>query len=150
MNTKILFPGAFDPFTIGHLAIVKRALQHFDEVIIAIGQNSQKKSYFSLAERLSAVEKAFEDEPRVSIASYDCLTADFAKKLNVNAILRGVRSIADFEYERNVADTNRRLFGVETVLLVADAETAHISSSLVRELLSYGKDVSALVASPIK
>ena len=139
---KILFPGTFEPFTIGHLAIVKRALQHFDEVIIAIGQNSEKKTFFPLEKRLADIKKVFENEPRVSVSTYDCLTADFAKQMGVPLVLRGVRSIADFEYERGVSDVNRRLFGVETLLLVADAETAHVSSSLVRELLTYGKDVA--------
>ena len=145
MSTKILFPGTFDPFTIGHLAIVKRALQHFDEVIIAIGKNSKKNNLFSLEKRLDYIVKGFENESRVQVLTYDGLTADFAKQMDVPLILRGVRSIADFEYERNVADANRRLFGVETLLLVADAEFAHVSSSLVRELLAYGKDVSALL-----
>ena len=142
---KILFPGTFDPFTIGHLSIVKRALQHFDEVVIAIGQNSAKKNFFPLEKRLTDISKTFENEPRVSVLTYDGLTADFAKEIGVPLILRGVRSIADFEYERNVADVNLKLFGVETFLLVADTETAHVSSSLVRELLSYGKDVSELL-----
>ena len=142
---RILFPGTFDPFTIGHLAIVKRALQHFDEVIIAIGQNSEKKNFFPLEKRLADISKVFESELRVSVLTYEGLTADFAKKIDVPLILRGVRSVTDFEYERNVADVNLKLFGVETFLLVADAETAHVSSSLVRELLSYGKDVSGLL-----
>ena len=145
MKTKILFPGTFDPFTIGHFAIVKRALAHFDEVIIAIGQHSEKRAALPLKERLACINKVFEKEPRVSASAYSGLTADFAKEQGISLILRGVRSIADFEYERNIADINRRLFGIETVLMVADAEFAHISSSLVRELLVYGKDINELL-----
>ena len=143
---KILFPGTFDPFTIGHLAIVKRALCHFDEVIIAIGQNSEKRAAFPLKERLADISKVFENEPHVSVLAYNGLTVDFAKQMETSLILRGVRNVADFEYERSVADANRRLFGIETVFMIADAEFAHISSSLVRELLTYGKDVETLIS----
>ncbi|MDR0872645.1 MAG: pantetheine-phosphate adenylyltransferase [Prevotellaceae bacterium] len=142
---KILFAGTFDPFTVGHQAIVKRALPFFDEVIIGIGQNMQKKTFFSLEKRLSDIQNAFENEPRVRVLVYESLTADFAKEIGAEALLRSVRNIADFEYERSVADANRRLFGLETLLLIAEPEYAHVSSSLVRELLAYGKDASKLL-----
>jgi pantetheine-phosphate adenylyltransferase len=142
---KILFAGTFDPFTIGHYAIVKRALPFFDEVIIGIGQNSQKKTFFPLEKRLSDIQNTFENEPRVRVAVYENLTADFAKETGVEVLLRSVRNLADFEYERTVADANRKLFGLETLLLIAEPEYAHVSSLLVRELLAYGKDVSKLL-----
>jgi len=142
---KILFPGTFDPFTIGHLSIVNRALQHFDEVVIGIGHNMFKKTFFSTEKRVAIVKKIFEKEPRVNVASYESLTVDFAKEIGASLILRGIRTVADFEYERNVADTNRSLTGIETIMLFTETQYSFISSSTVRELLTYGKDVSKYV-----
>lgn len=142
---KAIFPGSFDPFTIGHYDIVMRGLQIFDEIIIGIGHNSQKQSTFALEERIQTIELAFANEPRVKVEAYDGLTIDFAIAHKVPCILRGVRSVLDFEYERNIAETNKQLSGIETVLLYTSPEYAHISSSLVRELHSYGKDVSAFL-----
>ena len=142
---KILFPGTFDPFTIGHLSIVNRALQHFDEVVIGIGHNMFKKTFFPTEKRVAIVKKIFEKEPRVSVVSYDSLTVDFATEIGADLILRGIRTVADFEYERNVADTNRCLTGIETVMLFTETQYSFISSSVVRELLIYGKDVSKFV-----
>ncbi len=142
---KILFPGTFDPFTIGHLSIVNRALLHFDEVIIGIGHNMFKKTFFPVNKRVAIVRKIFEQEPRVSVVSYDSLTADFAKEIGAGAILRGIRTVADFEYERTVADTNRSINGIETIMLFTETQYSFISSSVVRELLTYGKDVSKYI-----
>lgn len=141
----MLFPGSFDPFTKGHLRIVQRALALADEVVVAIGDNARKEGLFSVDERRERVERAFADEPRVRVDVYHGLTADYARQVGAQAILRGVRSLRDYEYEQSMADVNRSLTGIETVLLVAEPEYTALSSSLVRELLAYGKDVSALL-----
>ncbi len=139
---RAVFPGSFDPFTIGHKDIVLRGLTLFDEIIIGIGQNSTKKETFPLRDRQTAIEKAFKDEPRVKVAVYDCLTVDFARKYEARFILRGIRCVEDFEYERNMAEANKQLGGIETVLLYTRPEYAHVSSTLVRDLYSYRKDIS--------
>ncbi len=142
MARTALFAGTFDPFTIGHYSIVKRALPMFDKIIIGIGTNSGKKCMFSVEERTKAIEKVFADETRVEVKVYNCLTMDFAKEVGAGVLLRGVRSTKDFEYEREIADVNLRLGGIETVLLISEPEHASTSSSIVRELITYGKDVS--------
>lgn len=142
MARTALFAGTFDPFTIGHYSIVKRALPMFDKIIIGIGTNSGKKCMFSVEERTKAIEKVFADETRVEVKVYNCLTMDFAKKVGAGVLLRGVRSTKDFEYEREIADVNLRLGGIETVLLISEPEHTSTSSSIVRELITYGKDVS--------
>ena len=142
MARTALFAGTFDPFTIGHYSIVKRALPMFDKIIIGIGTNSGKKCMFSVEERTKAIEKVFADETRVEVKVYNCLTMDFAKEVGAGVLLRGVRSTKDFEYEREIADLNLRLGGIETVLLISEPEHASTSSSIVRELITYGKDVS--------
>lgn len=137
-----IFPGSFDPFTIGHHDIVMRGLNIFDEIVIGIGHNNQKQSTFTLKERLQTIEQVFAHEPRVKVKTYEGLTIDFAMSQKAQCILRGVRSVQDFEYERNIAEANRQLCGIETVLLYTRPEYAHISSSLVRELYSYNKDIT--------
>ncbi|MCQ2323713.1 MAG: pantetheine-phosphate adenylyltransferase [Paludibacteraceae bacterium] len=149
MKTAI-FPGSFDPFTIGHHDIVKRGLELFDKIVIGIGRNNQKKETFPIREREEAIRKIFKDEPRVEVRIYDCLTVDFAKEVNAQFILRGVRCVQDFEYERNMAEANKAIGGYETILLYTRPEFAHISSSIVRDLYSYGKDVSAFVPNKLK
>jgi pantetheine-phosphate adenylyltransferase len=138
---KCLFPGSFDPFTLGHKSIVDRTLQFAEEVVIAIGVNAGKKSMFSLEERMAQIQKVYADEPRVKVASYEGLTTDFAESIGATAMVRGVRTAQDFEFERMLADVNRKLTGIETILLITDPQYSAISSSVVRELLSYGKDV---------
>ncbi|MCL1933582.1 MAG: pantetheine-phosphate adenylyltransferase [Candidatus Azobacteroides sp.] len=140
-----LFPGTFDPFTIGHLSLVKRGLCFVDEIIIAIGINLEKKTFFSLEQRLEMITRLFESNPRIKICSYTGLTVDFAKEAEARFILRGVRSVNDFEYEKTIADINREIAGIETFVLFTEPEYTHISSSLVRELLTYGKSVAAFV-----
>ena len=140
--TKAIFPGSFDPFTIGHYDIVMRGLALFDQIIIGIGHNSNKHSTFPLEERLQNIQQAFANEPRVKVVAYQGLTIDFAATHHAQCILRGVRSVQDFEYERNIAEANKQLCGIETVLLYTSPEYAHISSSLVRELHAYGKDIT--------
>ena len=139
---KAIFPGSFDPFTIGHHDIVMRALNLFDEIIIGIGHNYTKRETFPLEERLAAIQRIYDNEPRVRVEVYDGLTVDFAAQHNAQFILRGVRSTLDFEYERNIAEANKQLSGIETVLLYTRPEYAHISSTLVRDLHSHGKDIS--------
>lgn len=138
---KCLFPGSFDPFTLGHKSIVDRTLQFAEEVVIAIGVNAGKKSMFSLEERMAQIQKVYADEPRVKVASYEGLTTDFAECIGATAMVRGVRTAQDFEFERMLADVNRKLTGIETILLITEPQYSAISSSVVRELLSYGKDV---------
>ncbi len=144
MKTAI-FPGSFDPFTIGHYDIVKRALTMFDRIVIGIGSNSVKVPSFPEEKRLEAIRKAFADEPRVSVEIYDCLTVDFARQQGAEFILRGVRCVADFEYERNMAEANKELDDIETVLLYTRPQYAHISSTLVRDLYAHGKDISTYI-----
>ena len=138
---KCLFPGSFDPFTLGHKSIVDRVLPMADEVVIAIGVNAGKKSMFSLEERMAQIQKVYANEPRVKVASYEGLTTDFAKSIGATVMVRGVRTAQDFEFERTLADVNRQLTGIETILLITEPQYSAISSSIVRELLSYGKDV---------
>lgn len=143
MKRIALFPGSFDPFTKGHKNIVERTLQSVaDEVIIAIGNNCDKKCMQTVEERVESIQKVFKGNEKVKVVVYEGLTIDFAKSVNADFIVRGVRSIKDFEYEREIADVNRKLSGIETVLLYTEPEYASISSSIVRELMSYGKDVS--------
>ena len=138
---RALFAGSFDPFTIAHADIVRRGLMLFDEVVIAIGDNYTKNSLTSVEERLETIRAHYKDNTRVSVISYQGLTVDTAKELEATALLRGVRSVQDYEYERQIADTNYALSGIETVLLTARPELAHISSTLVRDLKRFGKDV---------
>ena len=139
---KAIFPGSFDPFTIGHYSVVKRGLELFDHITIGVGSNCAKKSFFTLEKRLDIIRQAFHDEPRVSVKAYDSLTIDFAKEEKADFILRGVRSANDFEYEKSIADINKRLSSIETVLLFTEPQYSAVSSTIVRDLLSYGKEVA--------
>ncbi|MDH6311563.1 pantetheine-phosphate adenylyltransferase [Parabacteroides sp. PFB2-10] len=145
MKRIALFPGTFDPFTVGHQSLVRRGLELVDEIIIAIGINEKKQTYFPLEKRLEGIEKLYREEPRVRVMSYDSLTVDFAEQVGARFILRGIRTVNDFEYEESIADVNRKLSGIETFLLFTEPEHTHISSSIVRELLRYGKDISMFV-----
>lgn len=140
-----LFPGTFDPFTLGHQSLVKRVLTCADAVVIAIGINEKKQTYYTLEQRVSAIRALYAEEPRVKVITYSGLTVDVAQQEQANFILRGVRSVIDFEYEKAIADVNRQLTGIETLLLFTEPAYAHISSSVVRELLHFGKDVSAFL-----
>ena len=136
-----LFPGTFDPFTVGHESLVKRALTLVDKVIIAIGVNESKKSYFPLETRLQSIRNYYKENPRVDVSAYQGLTVDFAEEKAARFILRGIRTVSDFEYEKNIADLNRMISGVETFLFFTEPEFTHISSTHVRELLRFGYDV---------
>ena len=140
-----LFPGTFDPFTLGHQSLVKRGLTCADAVVIAIGINEKKQTYYTLEQRVAAIRALYAEEPRVKVITYSGLTVDVAQQERVSFILRGVRSVIDFEYEKAIADVNRQLTGIETLLLFTEPAYAHISSSVVRELLHFGKDVSAFL-----
>ena len=142
---KAIFPGTFDPFTIGHADIVRRALTFTDHIVIAVGINERKHTLAELEDRLNIIRRIYDHEPRVSVSSYDGLTVDYAAEVGANTIIRGVRNIADFEYERNMADINRHLSGVETVLLFSSPELACVSSSMVRELIHLGKPVDEFI-----
>ena len=142
MAKTALFPGSFDPFTKGHQNIVERALPLFDRLVIGIGRNTTKQTLYTPEERQQQIAALFANESRIEVRIYDVLTVDFAKSVGAQYVLRGVRTMADFEYERTIADVNKRLAGLETVSLFADADTASISSSLVRELKAFGKDVT--------
>lgn len=138
-----LFAGSFDPFTRGHKDIVDRALATVaDKVVIAIGINCLKKCMLTPEKRAKAITAVYQDEPRVSIHTYTGLTTDYAQQIGADFLLRGVRSIKDFEYERDIADVNRQLTGIETIIIFSDPTLASVSSSIVRELISYNKDVT--------
>ena len=142
LNKRIaIFPGTFDPFTIGHMSLVERALNMLDEIVIAIGVNEAKSQYFSVDERVRMLEDLFRSNPRVKVLSYNCLTVDLARQCHAGFILRGIRSVNDFEYEKTIADVNRKISGVETLVLFTEPEHTHISSTIVRELLRYGRSV---------
>ena len=140
-----LFPGSFDPFTLGHQSLVSRVLPCVDAVVIAIGINEKKQTYYTLEQRVEAIRNLYADEPRVKVITYSGLTVDVAQQEGACFILRGVRSVIDFEYEKAIADVNRQLTGIETLLLFTEPAYAHISSSVVRELLHFGKDVSTFL-----
>jgi len=147
---RAIFPGTFDPFTIGHYSIVQRGLTIFDEIVIGIGLNQAKSTLYSVEKRLDLIQQAFKDEPRVKIASYNSLTVDFALSVDAGFVLRGLRSVGDFEYERTVADANRKLTGIETVILFTEAKYSYISSTVTRDLISYGKDISDFLPPNVK
>lgn len=145
MEKIAVFPGSFDPFTIGHKSVLDSALPLFDKVVVAIGVNSEKKGFFPLEERVSAIAKLYAGNSKVEVATYSSLTVDFCKSKNARFIIRGLRNSADFEFEKCIAQTNKQLSGIETIFLMTPPEYSHVSSSVVRELLSYGVDVSAFL-----
>jgi pantetheine-phosphate adenylyltransferase len=140
-----VFPGTFDPFTLGHLSLVERGLALFDEIIVAIGINLDKKTFFSPSQREEMIVRLFKNEPRVRVKCYKGLTVDLAVSENAKFILRGIRTASDFDYERTIANANRKLSGIETVILFSEPEKEHISSTVVRELMEWGKPVDGFV-----
>jgi len=147
---KAIFPGSFDPITLGHYDIIKRGVSLFDEIIIAIGINAEKKYMFPLEQRKRFIEAAFADEPKVKVITYEGLTIDLCKKLDAQFILRGLRNPADFEFEKAIAHTNRKLSKIETVFLLTASQTSYISSSIVRDVIRNGGDYSVLVPESVK
>lgn len=140
--TTGIFTGSFDPFTTGHDDIVRRSLPLFDRIVIGIGINERKQYMLTLDERIKAISDLYADEPKIEVKAYSDLTVDFAKRENATYIIKGIRSMKDFEYEREQADINRMIGGVETLLLIADPKLSSVSSSMVRELIHFGRDVS--------
>ena len=147
---RALFPGSFDPITNGHYDIITRGIKLFDEVIVAIGINSEKKYMFSLEERKHFIEEAFKDEPKVKVVTYEGLTIDFCKEVNAEFILRGLRNPADFEFEKAIAHTNRKLSKIETVFLLTASKTSFISSSIVRDVIRNHGDYTVLVPDSVR
>ena len=145
MMKKGIIVGTFDPFTVGHDSIVKRALPLFDQLVIGVGYNERKQTMYSIEERVEAIKVLYADEPKISVEAYSDLTVDFAARVGAQYIIKGVRSVKDFEYEREQADVNRQLTGIETLLLFAEPQLASISSSVVRELKHFGKDVTSFL-----
>ncbi len=141
MKTKALFPGSFDPFTLGHLNILKRALAMFDEVVVAVGINQDKRGFFDMDQRIDIIRQIVKGLDGVSIIKYDNLTVDTCKELGINHIIRGVRNMIDFETERSIADANRKLAPeIDTIIIPTAQEFAHISSSAVRDILKHHGD----------
>jgi pantetheine-phosphate adenylyltransferase len=147
---RFVFPGSFDPITIGHQEIIERAIPLCDELIIAVGENKEKKNMFSLKQRMDFIKETNKNNPKISVESYEGLTIDFCKKVNADALIRGLRNPSDFEFEKSVAQMNRRLSGFETVFLLTSAGHAFISSSIVREIMLHKGDFSSLVPKAVK
>ena len=147
---KAIFPGSFDPITLGHQDIINRALPLFDEIVIAIGINADKKYMFSLEDRKRFIEETFQNEPKISVITYEGLTIDLCHKINANFILRGLRNPADFEFEKAIAHTNRRLSKIETVFLLTAAKTSYISSSIVRDVIRNQGEYELLVPEAVR
>ncbi|WP_298480739.1 pantetheine-phosphate adenylyltransferase [uncultured Maribacter sp.] len=142
---RAVFPGSFDPLTLGHQDIIERGVPLFDELIIAIGKNADKKYMFSLEERIRFITEAFKDEPKIKVVTYEGLTVDFCKKEKAEFILRGLRNPADFEFEKAIAHTNRKLAEIETVFLLTSSGKSFISSSIVRDVIRNNGDYTILV-----
>jgi pantetheine-phosphate adenylyltransferase len=142
---KAVFPGSFDPITLGHLDIISRSLPLFDEIIIAIGINAKKNYMFTVDERKRFIQNAFFAEEKITVETYTGLTVDYCKSIEADFILRGLRNPADFDFEKAIAQTNRKLSGIETVFLLTSAETSYISSSIVRDIVRNKGDAYSLV-----
>ena len=146
MKKIAVCPGSFDPITRGHESIIRRALPLFDEIIIAIGINVEKKGFFPIENRLEWITQVFKDEPKIKVFSYEGLTVDFCRKVNAAYLLRGLRTSSDFEFERSIAHINKQLFpGIETVFLLTQPEYMSLNSSIVREIVRYNGDASQFV-----
>ena len=150
MEKIAIFPGSFDPITLGHYDLIKRSIPLFDKIVVAIGVNAEKKYMFSLEERKRFIEESFADDPSISVVTYEGLTIDLCKKMKAKFILRGLRNPADFEFEKAIAHTNRRLSKIETVFLLTAANTSYISSSIVRDVLRNGGEYQMLVPNAVR
>ena len=147
---KAIFPGSFDPFTLGHLDVLKRSLSLFDEITVGIGKNDQKKTMFSEQQRIEFIKKCFINESKIKVKSYEGLTIDFCKKIGAKFIVRGIRNNGDFEFEKAIARTNRKLSKIETIFLLTSAKTSFISSSIVRELIVNNGNYKLLVPDSVR
>ncbi|MDO6492777.1 MULTISPECIES: pantetheine-phosphate adenylyltransferase [unclassified Cellulophaga] len=147
---RAIFPGSFDPLTLGHTDIINRGITLFDEVIIAIGINADKKYMFTLEQRMQFIGEAFKDEPKIKVMTYEGLTVEFCKKVDAHFILRGLRNPADFEFEKAIAHTNRKLSEIETVFLLTSSGKSYISSSIVRDVIRNNGDYTSLVPDTVR
>jgi len=147
---RAVFPGSFDPITLGHVDILERALPLFDEIILAIGSNADKKYMFSLEERVQFLEETFKGEAKIKVETYEGLTVDFCKKMDASFILRGLRNSIDLECEKTIGQTNYKMAGIETVFLISSSGKGHISSSVVRDVRKNGGDYSFMVPKAVK
>ncbi|ALJ06334.1 phosphopantetheine adenylyltransferase [Pseudalgibacter alginicilyticus] len=147
---RAIFPGSFDPITLGHYDIIKRGVTLFDEIIVAIGINADKNYMFSLEERVKFIQDTFADEPKIKVTTYKGLTVDYCKEINVEFILRGLRNPADFEFEKAIAHTNRDLAPIETIFLLTSAQTSYIASSIVRDVIRNNGDYTKLVPNNVR
>lgn len=147
---KAVFPGSFDPITLGHVDIINRALPLFDEVVLAIGVNADKKYMFSLEERLAFLKETFAEQPKISVTTYSGLTVDFCRKVQAPYILRGLRNAIDLEFEKAIAQTNYKMSGIETIFLLSSSGMAHMSSTIVRDVMRNGGDYHFMVPDPVK
>ncbi len=150
MKNRAIFPGSFDPLTLGHYDIIQRGITLFDELVIAIGINAEKKYMFSLEERTAFIEEAFAHDPKIKVTTYEGLTVDFCQKIDANFILRGLRNPGDFEFEKAIAHTNRKLSEIETVFLLTSSGKSFISSSIVRDVIRNGGDYTGLVPETVR
>tara|TARA_Y100001970_G_scaffold46540_2_gene58725 strand:- start:75390 stop:75842 length:453 start_codon:yes stop_codon:yes gene_type:complete len=147
---RAIFPGSFDPITLGHVDVIKRATNIFDEIIVAVGINKEKKHLFSNDVRIKFIKETFIKNPKIKVKKYKGLTINFCKKNNINTILRGVRNPSDFEFEKAIAHTNYKLSGVETVFLITNPEFSYISSSIVREIIENNGNYKKLVPKTVR
>ena len=147
---RAIFPGSFDPITLGHCDIINRGVALFDEVIVAIGENSAKKYMFSIEQRKGFIETTFKNNPKIKVMTYSGLTTDFCKEIEADFILRGLRNPADFEFEKAIAQTNRKVGKIETIFLLSSVVTSFISSSIVREIIHYKGAYENLVPAAVK
>jgi pantetheine-phosphate adenylyltransferase len=151
MERIAVFPGSFDPITVGHESVIRRACRLFDKIIVAIGENSEKQSFFTIEQRLEWIRQTFADEPKVEVARYSGLTVDFCKKTNARFLLRGLRTSADFEFERSIGQVNKKLYAdIETVFLLTAPEHTSLNSSIVRDILRHGGDASQFVPKAVR
>ena len=151
MNKIAVFPGSFDPITKGHESIINRAIPLFDKIIVALGINTEKNHYFPLEKRLEWLEKVFKDEPSITVTRYEGLTVDFCKKNDAKFILRGLRTSADFEFERSIGQINKNIYpDIETIFLLTTPEYTALNSSIVRDILRHGGDASNFVPEAVK
>jgi len=151
MDKIAVFPGSFDPFTKGHESIIKKAIPLFDKIVVAIGYNSEKKmGYFPIEKRIKWIKEVFANEQKISVEKYNCLTVDFCKKINAKYIIRGLRNITDFEYEKTIAQTNLTINpDIETVLFFTNPEFSTINSTIIRDIIKFGGNVSKFIPKEI-
>jgi pantetheine-phosphate adenylyltransferase len=147
---RAVFPGSFDPITLGHLDVIKRAIPFFDEIIIAIGINHEKRYLFSLEKRIQFVETTFKNDSKIKVLTYKGLTIDFCKKKNINLILRGLRNLSDFEFEKTIAHANKKLSEIDTFFILTSPDYSYISSSIVRDIISNNGDYRSFVPDSVR